>query len=1189
MPGRIFVTMSSSGANGADHGVHSKSNGNTGSLGAAGKSTQQQQNDREHQFAVHGGINGDHGPSLSSLQNGISKSAHVLSSPSQGLTNGNPGINPMDPNNSLFNLPAEVIESMELELTPFSVLVERASRHTFKTLNEKLSLMVLMSVNEPGINGSSHLPFNGASQSTTGNNNSKKRELLEWANTNREMFIKLMVLSGWSHANAEVIIPLLKLKWWSDAQHDHLNLVLRGIADAKNGFFRFKLKRPDIQTSLDVLATGTDSRMPDLGYIPKPKCTSKEALRTIQTLNTLLRIRLTVHEDLPLHLRNYTVVDGCATFSFPGEFEFSVTVGSDDPSEQMFFVNLKFLFEPSTNLGEGQAMEYLRNKVDETISLSGLPGCFDMLRNFVQTHQIRILREQTTTLSQEAWKSVLRLQNLHRWLVVHYWTNSSFPKSWLEIGISSEEGKERLLPGTIRMPQIRCKWRIFGKLVEDEELDLQLRDLSMGKILNRAIARQITEMFKTAQQALHEKAPASELLHTELNESNSSPHQCSLRVQLGVNSRQSSIHVEPFTGNICIRPVSDISPMAERDLNSMSDPMKELADKLEVFLCRNMIQQFNQQAPLSGWEISRLSFAPEYLEKKLSSKKFIRYGFYKPAWWKRRDFNWFIAVTVNLEGENWMAIRVSYEGSRAKIESVNDIRMLDAASNRQPIGFQLLRKIEMLAIRAITLRITADNLLSSGSNVSVQWLPQKPSLPVREQYGQRVEELLSIPSLNFSFTQVVPLVKKFPSIIFPDNLQLLYGRHDALHSKVSAIVKGFIPWIANLVPVLSSFDPAVTFGPRGVFTIRLEADFGESLDKLIKQRVTALVYATTILLNLDKAGIKPSQSSLSCITFTYSSDIKDSPSYSPTPLSMALNFLANPDSVDADDAITASIKFFPEPNNPHQRMHDNLEEIAAARPLHLLNTLEYTLPLIRAARSVELHGNVVRSWKVSQLRLVYPTMPTVFEVQYSGVQPGRKDNQPHWRVYESRPGGRTNANQPNQRSMYPPGYDDEMKAFFGRAQHSARGFSNMLICKTSELEQIILDLDVLMRRKLAERDAIVAANRNNAPVGAGRGAPPSVRQQGPPQQQPPQQVQNVSRPNPSMGRPLSGTMRGGAPMNMGRGGPMNLNMGGMGRGGPPQQQQYQQQQPGRPGQNQQQQNRGRGPGPGSNRDVITLD
>lgn len=54
-----------------------------------------------------------------------------------------------------------------------------------------------------------------------------------------------------------------------------------------------------------------------------------KALATLKSLNTLLHLRLALHEVIPLPLSNYTIADGKVTFIVPNEWQLSITIIED--------------------------------------------------------------------------------------------------------------------------------------------------------------------------------------------------------------------------------------------------------------------------------------------------------------------------------------------------------------------------------------------------------------------------------------------------------------------------------------------------------------------------------------------------------------------------------------------------------------------------------------------------------------------------------------------------------------------------------------------------------------------------------------------------------------------------------------------------------------------------------------------
>ena len=60
--------------------------------------------------------------------------------------------------------------------------------------------------------------------------------------------------------------------------------------------------------------------------MPAPPISPSKALATLKSLNTLLYLRLTLHEVIPLPLSNYTIANGEATFTVPNEWQLSITI-----------------------------------------------------------------------------------------------------------------------------------------------------------------------------------------------------------------------------------------------------------------------------------------------------------------------------------------------------------------------------------------------------------------------------------------------------------------------------------------------------------------------------------------------------------------------------------------------------------------------------------------------------------------------------------------------------------------------------------------------------------------------------------------------------------------------------------------------------------------------------------------------
>jgi mediator of RNA polymerase II transcription subunit 14 len=382
-------------------------------------------------------------------------------------------------------------------------------------------------------------------------------------------------------------------------------------------------------------------------------------LRTIRSINTALHIRLNIHEDLPLHLRDWRVSNGRATFTFPSEFEFDVTIADEDPSVQFYFVDLRYLFSPAPSLPDGALRDSIQFKADETLLVAGITGCADFLRNIVLTQKITIMEKQARRLLKGAWSSGIRVDLMQRRLVIQYWVDAPFPKSWIEVGVSSGESNNDVLPGQVSLPSIAARWKRYGSDAGNV-LALDLATISAERLLRRALSSHISDLLETTMNKIRQSAGSSSVLAMDLLRSDDEPESCSLELRLGRFSPEHRFSIEPYTGRLSLRPATLVSRNGEYDLNHAgpaSNPMEYAAEKLEIYLCLELLVRYEQRARDFGWESISLPIPPQYLTARLGFKC-VRWMYFRPVGWENEKSNWLVALTVSLEGERWSVIEV---------------------------------------------------------------------------------------------------------------------------------------------------------------------------------------------------------------------------------------------------------------------------------------------------------------------------------------------------------------------------------------------------------------------------------------------------------------------------------------------------------------------------------------------------
>ena len=94
----------------------------------------------------------------------------------------------------------------------------------------------------------------------------KRIRILEFAQTKRTEFIKLLVLSQWSRQAVDVS-KLIDLQNFIRTRHFAYQAAVQRVADMKRDLVRAQVANPDLQTALEVLTMGRVSNMPEVSFV----------------------------------------------------------------------------------------------------------------------------------------------------------------------------------------------------------------------------------------------------------------------------------------------------------------------------------------------------------------------------------------------------------------------------------------------------------------------------------------------------------------------------------------------------------------------------------------------------------------------------------------------------------------------------------------------------------------------------------------------------------------------------------------------------------------------------------------------------------------------------------------------------------------------------------------------------------
>lgn len=110
-------------------------------------------------------------------------------------------------------------------------------------------------------------------------------------------------------------------------------------------------------------------------------------LNTLRKLNKIISTRLLVHDFIPASFRTYLVHDGRVTFYVPEEFEIDLSIAEESHISQLFFIDIRFLFLPSSPIPIGRLSNDLDFRINNILRTEGLVGCFNFLHNMVLTNK----------------------------------------------------------------------------------------------------------------------------------------------------------------------------------------------------------------------------------------------------------------------------------------------------------------------------------------------------------------------------------------------------------------------------------------------------------------------------------------------------------------------------------------------------------------------------------------------------------------------------------------------------------------------------------------------------------------------------------------------------------------------------------------------------------------------------------
>lgn len=874
--------------------------------------------------------------------------------------------------NGLDELPPE-IEHITFGYIPFSLLVSRLVQQTFNGLTN-----VINDISDMQASPSVHMPpLAHANQQVNGNGNIKESEanvqkklrMLNYVSDRRAQFIKILILLRWAR-QAGAVGKVIDLNVWTRNRLGDYDACIWWMGELKRRLAPLRAPNPDIKTALEVLSDGKVSWLPDHGYLPPETLSPQQLLRTLRKINTLLSIRLSLHESIPLPFKQYTIADGRATFRVPDEFEVDLSIAEEDPTSQLYFIDFRFIFSPTpAELPAGGLRDVVENRANEILKREGLQGLFDSLHNFTLTHKLNVLRNQAFEMARGTWSEQLIVEAVHRSIVVQYWSSRPGGKNWIEIGIKRGTAPASSHTLTMqRMPHIASRWFRSGKEIYDIPLTMKLGGLSLWDTLRQVIALHTSYIFEQTAAKLRECSLYSgHYLRLKSNFSATEPMNASLMTQITA-LKAIKVVQESVTGRFSILPASQMNVRAEAELNRLASPAAEAAPQLALLRSFASQEEVETGARSMGWEPVRSLLPNQETIERLFVKGIQRTKFYRRSSWSA---NWILAFTTSLDGDLWWIVELvekeKTSGSMAGTvaQAAYRIALSGLDNHVWDNSYKTLVDVERTAAGMISQLVDTRALRP--------YIPHKIQMSRRETAGSRLGSLLiRFPSRDSPFAAHQSTTVAFPQL--EEVVRLTYRGLDPSKGSATHVAQVYMQQSVSKNQGLLSTIPSTTFVPgidarHDALKFQIFNKVGMTSIPTLRDRLKAISILLSFAYTIKHHGLAYETTSLTRLSFKYSN--------TGGPLKASILFPEN------ETKHVSLVK-----PNPHLRISDHLSEnLRSQKTLDpVIGTLRITLPLLRTLSTIESHQQsggidiLTRSDQWYQVRYSDPFEKASFEI-----------------------------------------------------------------------------------------------------------------------------------------------------------------------------------------------------------------
>jgi mediator of RNA polymerase II transcription subunit 14 len=590
-----------------------------------------------------------------------------------------------------------------------------------------------------------------------------------------------------------------------------------------------------------------------------------------------IKINLLDKQDFPDSFLKYRIHDGRATFTVSGEFELDLSIADEDRASQFYFVDLRFLFAPSSPIPDGQLRESIEWKANEILREQGLPGCFMYLHDLVLTTKIGHFGNLAATMAGNSWTESLRVDYLHRTLVVQYWMGRPSPKSWVEIGIKSGRRKDpKRISQAPGIPFVDIRWLREKQEVDNAKIKFDTENINLDQTLRSVTALHISHILRSMYDKLMQGGMYQDgKMEIKLTTSRREPLDCELEFQL-TKTKILKVMIEHVSGRVVLQPPSPLNSRFEQELNNSRDLSKDGGVILSRLRCVAVKEEVEYRARTMGWEVLQSVRLAEADRKRFLPKDMMVYSILRQNKWKK---GWLLLSTHGLSSDVWWIVRMKSRESQTGpvhllqanigmgLESVESIDTKHIDPPSANLSFEFFQKLSHVASGLIALR--ANYLRFDDLQVDHEFV-----------YSENADSS-ELPYILVAIdpSKLPPLLRNVrPSRVPWCNglIRFSFQGLDPLNSSAKLVAQGHLTHnVMTLVKLNANSDTSVSYEPRNnAFAFHFNTEPGVPIGMRLLECLQRLERLTRALGVLDYNKLTPDHVSLSKVVFTYAADLR---------------------------------------------------------------------------------------------------------------------------------------------------------------------------------------------------------------------------------------------------------------------------------------------------------------------------